>query len=410
MAPERCDLAVVGGGIVGLAVARELALRRPRASICVLEREHEPAVHQSGHSSGVIHAGIYYTPGSLKARLCTRGARRLYEYCEARDVAHERSGKLVLATSAAELPRLRELQRRGAANGVPGLRWLEGSQIASVEPHARGLAALHSPETGVVDFRAVARAYAADLLAAGGQIAYDCEVRAVEHQARSVRLAHTQGSTAATHAIFCAGAWADRLAVCAGADPDPRIVPFRGAYLRLKPARAALVRSLIYATPDPALPFLGVHLTRHIDGEVSIGPTALIAGARDAYDLGTVRLRDLRETLAWPGTWRLMRGYWRAGAGELRRASSRAALVAKAARMLPELCSGDVEDGFAGVRAQALGRDGRLIDDFAFSAGARTLHVRNAPSPAATASLAIATHVCDEAEKAFALGAGLDGS
>jgi len=396
---------VVGGGIVGLAVARELARRRPRASICVLEREREPAMHQSGHSSGVIHSGIYYYPGSLKAQLCTVGARLLYEYSEAHAIAHERSGKLVLATSAAELPRLRELQRRGAANGVPGLRWLEGSQIATVEPHARGLAALHSPDTGVVDFRAVARAYAADLLAAGGQIAYGCEVRSVERRRRALQLAHTQGATAAGHAIFCAGAWADRLAVSAGAEADPRIVPFRGAYLRLKPARASLVRALIYPTPDPALPFLGVHLTRHVDGEVSLGPTALIAGARDAYDPRTVRLRDLRETLTWPGTWRLMRNYWRAGAGELHRACSRTALVAMAARMLPELDRGDVENGFAGVRAQALARDGRLIDDFAFSAAERTLHVRNAPSPAATASLAIAAHVCDEAERAFALGA-----
>jgi L-2-hydroxyglutarate oxidase len=402
-APERCDLAVVGGGIVGLAVARELARRRPRASICVLEREREPAMHQSGHSSGVIHAGIYYAPGSLKARLCTSGARLLYEYCEAHAIAHERSGKLVLATSEAELGRLRELQRRGTANGVRGLRWLERSQIAAVEPHARGLAALHSPDTGVVDFRAVARSYAADLLEAGGRIAYGCEVRAVQRHARALRLTHARGATEASHAIFCAGAWADRLAVSAGADPDPRVVPFRGAYLRLKPARASLVRALIYPTPDPALPFLGVHLTRHIDGEVSLGPTALIAGARDAYDLRTVRLRDLRETLAWPGTWRLMRSYWRAGAGELHRASSRQALVRMATRMVPGLDRDDVEDGFAGVRAQALARDGRLIDDFAFSGGERALHVRNAPSPAATASLAIAAHVCDEAERSLAL-------
>jgi 2-hydroxyglutarate dehydrogenase len=402
-APERCDLAVVGAGIVGLAVARELARRRPRASICVLEREREPTMHQSGHSSGVIHAGIYYAPGSLKARLCTSGARLLYEHCEAHAIAHERCGKLVLATSDAELGRLRELQRRGTVNGVHGLRWLEGSQIAAVEPHARGLAALHSPDTGIVDFRAVARSYAADLLAAGGRIAYGCEVRSVERHARALRLTHVQGATETGHAIFCAGAWADRLAVSAGADPDPRVVPFRGAYLRLKPVRASLVRALIYPTPDPALPFLGVHLTRHIDGEVSLGPTALIAGARDAYDLRTVRLRDLRETLAWPGTWRLMRSYWSAGAGGLHRASSRRALVRMAARMVPELDRDDVEDGFAGVRAQALARDGRLIDDFAFSCGERALHVRNAPSPAATASLAIATHVCDEAERSFAL-------
>ncbi len=309
----------------------------------------------------------------------------------------------MLATSAAELPRLRELQRRGAANGVPGLRWLEQSQIAEVEPHARGLAALHSPNTGVVDFRAVARAYAADLLAAGGRIAYGCEVRSVEHHARTLRLTHARGVTEALTRSSAPGRGQTASPSRPAPTPDPRIVPFRGAYLRLKPARSSLVRALIYPTPDPALPFLGVHLTRHIDGEVSLGPTALIAGARDAYDLRKVRLRDLRETLAWPGTWRLMRSYWRAGAGELHRASSRQALVRMAARMLPELSSDDVEQGFAGVRAQALARDGRLIDDFAFSCDEWALHVRNAPSPAATASLTIAAHVCDEAERSFSL-------
>jgi 2-hydroxyglutarate dehydrogenase len=400
--PERCDVAVVGGGIVGLAVARELALRDPRRSVCVFERERELATHQSGHSSGVIHAGVYYQPGSLKARLCTAGARSLYEYCERNEIAFQRCGKLILATAAAEIARLRELARRGRANGVAGLRWLDGRQIEALEPHARGLAALHSPDTGVVDFRAVARAYAADLLAAGGSIACCCEVEGVRVQARALNISHSAGNTVAGHAIFCAGAWADRLARATGAVEDPRIVPFRGAYVRLKPSRAHLVRALIYPTPDPDLPFLGVHLTRHLDGAVLIGPTALIAGARDAYRLRTLRREDLRETLAWPGTWRLLRRSWPAAVGELRRALSRTALVAAAARLVPDLAREDVEAGFAGVRAQALSRDGRLIDDFVLSAGERVLHVRNAPSPAATASLALAAHVCDQAERAFA--------
>jgi 2-hydroxyglutarate dehydrogenase len=401
--PARCDLAVVGGGIVGLAVARELILRHPRASVCVLERERELAEHQTGHSSGVIHAGVYYRPGSLKARLCVQGARELYEYCAAREIAHERCGKLILATSEPELARLRELHRRGRANRVSGLRWLEGAEIERVEPYARGLAALHSPDTGVVDFRAVARAYAGDVLAAGGVVARRCEVRGVDVRARSLRLSHAQGETEATHAIFCAGAWSDRLAVAAGAGPDPRIVPFRGSYLRLTSARRHLVRSLIYPTPDPSLPFLGVHLTRHLDGDVLIGPTALIVGARDAYELRRVLREDLRDTLAWPGTWRMLRRFWPAGLTELRRSASRAALVAAAARLVPALAVADVESGFAGVRAQALARDGTLLDDFAFSASERALHVRNAPSPAATASLAIARHVCEQAERAFAL-------
>lgn len=405
MAPARCEIAVVGGGIVGLAVARELTRRKPRARVCVLEREATLASHQSGHSSGVIHAGIYYAPGSLKARLCTSGAQQLYAYCQERGIPHERTGKLVLATHERELPRLHELHRRGEANGVPGLRLLNGSEIGAVEPHARGLAALHSPGTGIVDFAAVARAYAEDIREAGGEIACGCEVRAVARRGRSLLLGHAQGETEAGHAIFCAGAWGDRLAVLSGAGADPRIVPFRGAYLRLKPARRELVRSLIYPTPDPELPFLGVHLTRHLDGEVTIGPTALIVGARDAYSLRTIRSADLRATLTWPGTWRLLRGQWRAALGELRRAASRTALVTAAARLVPELGVQDVEAGPAGVRAQALARDGRLIEDFVFAGDERTLHVRNAPSPGATASLAIAAHVCDEAERTFALPA-----
>ncbi|HEX3911674.1 MAG TPA: L-2-hydroxyglutarate oxidase [Solirubrobacteraceae bacterium] len=401
--PTRCDLAVVGGGILGLAVARELALRRPRSSICVLEREDRLATHQTGHSSGVIHAGIYYRPDSLKARLCVQGARSLYEYCRQRGIAHERCGKLVLASEARELPRLRELQRRGLANGVLELRWLDAREIESVEPYARGLAGLHSPGTGVVDFAEVARAFATDVLEAGSAVAGGCEVRAIRTSARSLRLEHARGVTEAGNAIFCAGLWADRLAVAANAHPDPRIVPFRGAYLRLRPERAERVRGLIYPTPDPALPFLGVHLTRLLDGQVLIGPTALPAAARDAYSLRTVRAADLRETLTWPGSWRMLRRFWPAGLGELHRSVSRRALVAAAARLVPELSTEDVEHGygFAGVRAQALARDGTLLEDFAFSASERALHVRNAPSPAATASLAIARHVADRAERSF---------
>ncbi len=401
--PQKCDLAIVGGGIVGLAVARDLALRNPRASVCVIERESELARHQTGHSSGVVHAGIYYPPGSLKARLCVQGARELYDYCERRGIAVERCGKLILATDPSELHRLAELERRGHANGVTGLRRIEAAEVAEIEPHARAIAGLHSPATGVCDFPAVARALAADVLDAGGTIATSCEVRGVEARARALRLRHSGGAIEARHAVFCAGAWADRLAVFAGADPDPRIVPFRGAYLRLTPARRHLVQSLIYPVPDPKLPFLGVHLTRHIDGDVLIGPSALMVGARDAYRLSRIRRADAVDTLTWPGTWRMLRRLWPVGLAELRRAALRSALVAAAARYVPELRARDVETAFAGVRAQAVGRDGRLLDDFAFSATERALHVRNAPSPAATASLAIARHVGDLACRTFSL-------
>jgi (S)-2-hydroxyglutarate dehydrogenase len=403
--PERCDLAIVGGGIVGLAVARELIRRNPRASVCVLEREAELATHQTGHSSGVIHAGIYYEPGSLKARLCVEGARELFGYCAERGIAHERCGKLILATNPSELSRLQELERRGRANGVQDLRRIDAASIAQIEPHARAIAGLHSPSTGIADFPAVARAYAQDVLDGGGTVASSCAVTDIDIKTRSLRLVHSRGVVEAGHAIFCAGAWADRLAVAAGADADPRIVPFRGAYLRLVPERTHLVRSLIYPVPDPSLPFLGVHLARHIGGEVLIGPTALIALARDAYRLGRVRREDVLDTLTWPGTWRMLGRFWLTGVGELRRAALRSAFVRAAARLLPELAPGDVEPSFAGVRAQALARDGRLLDDFAFSHTERALHVRNAPSPAATASLAIARHVADEAQRAFGLGA-----
>jgi 2-hydroxyglutarate dehydrogenase len=389
--PGACDLAVVGAGIVGLAVARELAERHPRLSIRVLEKEAEVGTHQTGRNSGVVHAGIYYAPGSLKARLCVEGARLLYERCDRHGIPYERCGKLIVATSDAELPALDELERRGAANGVPGLRRLAGGEIAELEPHASGVAALHSPATGVVDFAAVARSLARELAERGAQVATGSEVRAVGTDARRVALTTPRGEVRARHAIFCAGLWSDRLAVACGGRPEPRIVPFRGAYLRLRPERRHLVRALIYPVPDPRLPFLGVHLSRHPNGEVVIGPTALLAPQR------------LRSTLAWPGTWRLMRRFWRTGATELRHAASRASLARAAARYVPDLRPADVLPGPFGVRAQALGRDGSLLDDFAFEPTDRALHVRNAPSPAATSALAIARHVADRAERELGL-------
>lgn len=396
--PARCDIAVVGGGILGLAVAREMSGRHPQSSICVLEREPELGSHQTTHNSGVIHAGIYYAPDSLKAKLCVQGARDLYAYCEERGIPHERCGKLIVATDAAELPRLEELERRGRANGLGDLRRLDAAGLREVEPHASGVAALHSPQTGIVDFHAVARAYAEDFAGAGGTIAAGCAVRALRPGRRRLQILHGQGVTEAGHAVCCGGAWADRLAQAAGAGPDPRIVPFRGAYLQLVPERRHLVRSLIYPVPDPSLPFLGVHLTRRIDGEVLVGPTALLSAARDGSRL---RPADLLGTLAWPGAWRMFGRWWRTGLAEIRHAASRRAFLSAATRYVPELTAADVIPSFAGVRAQAVARDGRLLDDFAFSRTDRALHVRNAPSPAATSSLAIARHVAEEAESLF---------
>jgi 2-hydroxyglutarate dehydrogenase len=385
---READVAVVGAGIVGLAVARELARRDARRRVVVLEREDRVGAHQTSRNSGVAHAGIYYKPGSLKARLCVAGVRELAAYCEGRGLAYERCGKLIVALDRAELPALDELGRRGEANGVPGLRRLDAAGLRSVEPHAAGVAALHSPETAIVDFAAVARALADDVREAGNEIVTSAAVEGVEvRTARSIALRHRGGEAVAGFAVFCAGAWSDRLAVLAGADADPRIVPFRGSYLRLRPHRGDLVRGLIYPVPDPRLPFLGVHLTRHLDGDVLIGPTALLSPA------------DLRRTLSWPGTWRMARRWWRTGVTELHHAVSPASLTRAAARYVPELGPRDAEPAWAGVRAQAVARDGALLDDFAFSHTERALHVRNAPSPAATAALAIARHVADEAER-----------
>lgn len=396
--PRACDIAVIGAGIVGLATARELKLRHPDADIAVLEREGWIAAHQTGHSSGIVHAGIYYRPGSLKARLCVAGARDLYDYCDEHQIRAERTGKVVVATEPEELPRLDELERRGTQNKVPGLRRIDSDELREIEPHAAGLAALHSPNTGVVDFREVAASLAADLIAAGGTISTACRIESMAASGDAVALRHRRGELHAQAAVSCAGLWSDSLAVMAGAGPDPRIVPFRGAYLSLRAERQDLVRTSIYPVPDPELPFLGVHLTRDLDGSVSVGPSALMVAARDAYRLSRVRGRDLASTLTWPGTWRMVAHHWRSGGVELRRALSRRAFAAEAQRFVPELRTSDLVAGRAGVRGQALARDGTLVDDFVVSATERAIHVRNAPSPAATSCLALARLIADRAE------------
>jgi 2-hydroxyglutarate dehydrogenase len=395
--PSGTDVCVVGGGIVGLAAAREL--QRRGASVVVLERAERLATHQSGHSSGVIHGGIYYAPGSLKARLCVEGAAMMFDYCAERGIDARRSGKVIVATEESELPRLDELERRGRANGVPGLERIGPAELREIEPHAAGIDALHSPNTGVVDFPEVAEALAADVRAGGGTVLTGHTVVALKPGGGRISVRHRGGDVDAAKAVICAGPWADRLAVMAGADPDPRIVPFRGAYLRLRPARDDLVRSNIYPVPDPDLPFLGMHLTRTAHGEVLLGPTALFVGARDAYRLRRVIPRDLAESLAWPGTWRMMRRFWRTGLVEMRHAVSLRSFVAECRRYVPGLRLEDVErSSHAGVRAQAIGRDGALIDDFVVSETERAVHVRNAPSPAATSALALAALIADRAE------------
>jgi 2-hydroxyglutarate dehydrogenase len=401
--PTSYDRVVVGAGILGLAVARELLTRHPDARIAVVDKAGSVAAHQTSHNSGVIHAGVYYAPGSLKARLCVKGAALMYEYCERHGIDVNRIGKLIIATDAGELAGLDELERRSRANGVPGIRRIGGPEIREIEPQAIGVSALHSPNTGIVDFRTVCERLAADVTQAGAELRLDWPVRDVLANGRQIRLIGPGGDgIEAAGAVFCAGLWADRLAVRAGASPDPRIVPFRGGYLRLRAERRGVVNGLIYPVPDPALPFLGVHLTPQIGGEVVLGPSALLVGARDAYGLRTVRGGDLVDTFAWPGTWRMMRRWWKTGLQELHLAASRRAFATQAARYVPALTADDLTPGFAGVRAQAVARDGKLVDDFVISRTARAVHVRNAPSPAATSSLALAELIADTADEHLA--------
>jgi L-2-hydroxyglutarate oxidase LhgO len=385
------DLVVVGAGIVGLAVARELRTQFPDLRIVVLDREPEVGAHQTGHNSGVIHSGVYYRPGSLKARLCVEGARLMYEFCDEHAIPYERCGKLIVALEERELPGLAEIEQRGRANGVPGLRRVSGQEVADIEPGCRGIAALHCPETGIVDYRLVARTLERDLLAAGVTFRLGETVTALERDATGTTVMTSQGSLRTSFVVACAGLWSDRLAVAAGAPADPRIVPFRGAYLSLRATAEPLVRGLVYPVPDPELPFLGVHVTRQVDGGVLLGPTAMLVAARDAYRLRRFSARDLLDTLRWPGSWRLFRRFWRTGVDELRMAASRRRFVDAAARYVPGVRDVGVEPGTtAGIRAQALGRNGALLDDFVISETPRAIHVRNAPSPAATSSLALA--------------------
>jgi L-2-hydroxyglutarate oxidase LhgO len=392
---------VVGGGILGLATARLIACERG-AEVILLEKETALARHQTGHNSGVAHAGLYYTPGSLKARLCRRGIGLLRDFCSERGLRWDACGKLVIATQDDELGRLRSLAERAQANGVPGLRWLSDSELREIEPHARGLAALHSPETAIVDFSEVAAALAADLRAAGGQVRTGAAVARIDastiQAGSSVRLELAGGETlTADRAIVCAGLQSDRLARASGQPAEPRIVPFRGEYWQLRGEPAQLVKGLIYPVPDPSLPFLGVHLTRRLNGSVWLGPSAILSASREGYRRAQIDLRDLGDTLAWPGAWRMFARHWRAGLSELEHAASKRAFVAEVRRYVPAVAAADVVRAPAGIRAQAVDRDGSLVDDFRLSLGGGVAWVRNAPSPGATSSLAIAEELVERA-------------
>ncbi|HEX2176616.1 MAG TPA: L-2-hydroxyglutarate oxidase [Nocardioidaceae bacterium] len=389
-------VAVVGGGIVGAAVARRLLEVAPDLRVTLLEKEAALARHQTGHNSGVVHAGLYYTPGSLKARLCRRGVGLLQEFCAQHEVAYDECGKVLVALDDVERSRLSDIMQRAVANGVPGVRLLSGEELQEIEPHVRGVAGLHSPHTAIVDFPGVARVLADAVTAAGGDVRTGYEVVSIREAGAEVVLGAADGrEDAFDKVIVCAGLHTDRVAAMAGDEADPRIVPFRGEYYLLREDRRHLVRGLVYPVPDPRYPFLGVHLTPRVDGEVMVGPNAVLALAREGYGWGKFSARDVREALAWPGFRRFARQHWRTGVTQMVGSVSRRHFVAAARRYVPELTVADVVPGPSGVRAQAMGRDGTLVDDFRVTRCGHVLSVRNAPSPAATSSLAIAEHVVD---------------
>ncbi|KUJ65115.1 hydroxyglutarate oxidase [Streptomyces albus subsp. albus] len=397
-----CDVLVIGGGIVGLSAAYAITRAAPGTRVIVLEKEAGPARHQTGRNSGVIHSGIYYAPGSFKARFAVQGAAEMVKFCTEHDIPHEVTGKLIVATERAELPRLHALVQRGRENGIP-VRELGPAQIMEYEPQVRGLAAIHVGTTGICDFGAVAARLAQLAQDAGATVRYGSEVRAIGRRSSAVAVRTADGTVLRAGALVnCAGLYSDRIARLAGDDPGMRIVPFRGEYFELAPSRAPLVRGLVYPVPDPAFPFLGVHLTRGIDGAVHIGPNAVPALAREGYGWRTLHPGELAGTLAYPGAWRIARQHWRYGAGELRRSLSKRAFTKAVARLLPVVTSDDLVRAPAGVRAQAVLPDGTLVDDFRFAEAPRTVHVLNAPSPAATASLPIGREVARRALSALA--------
>ncbi len=389
------DVGVVGGGILGLAVAREVS-RRTGARVLVFEKEDRVGAHQTGHNSGVVHAGIYYRPGSLKARLCTRGRGLLREYCTEHAIPYETCGKLVVAVDETELDRLEALHRTATENGVPGLRLLDPTGIRELEPHATGLAALHSPETAITDFVAVARALADDVQGAGGEVLLSTEVTGVRRVPGGIAVHSGERTYVVERLVLCGGLEADRLARLADGRDDLRIVPFRGEYLRVKPVKEHLVRGMVYPVPDPRYPFLGVHFTRRVTGGLEVGPNAVLALRREGYRRSDVSWRDARDIVTWPGAWRMARRHWRTGVREVQGSLSVRAYLRAAQRYVPAISVEDVVRGGVGVRAQAVERDGTLVDDFRITHVDGITAVRNAPSPGATSSLAIAEHIVEE--------------
>lgn len=401
---DRFDIALVGGGIVGLATAYRLATAYPNLSLVVLEKEDTLAKHQTGNNSGVIHSGIYYRPGSSKAATCVTGAELMKQFCRDHEIPFDLCGKVVVATEDEEVPRLEELHRRGIANGVPDISMIGPERLREIEPHVTtGIRALHVPHAGIIDYKQVVEKMAEEVRGTGGEVRTGVRLRTVQHD-EGVLLDTTAGPVRARYLVNCAGLHSDRVTRLEGGDPKARIVPFRGEYYELVESRWDLVRGLIYPAPDPRFPFLGVHFTRMVHGGVEAGPNAVLAFAREGYKKSTVRLDDLLDTLLYPGFWRLASKHWRMAFDEMRRSFSKRLFVDALSRLVPEIRAEDLVPGGAGVRAQALSPDGSLVDDFLIVERPGALHVCNAPSPAATASLAIGEQIVERAEKLFRLG------
>ncbi len=399
---QRYDVVIIGGGIIGLATAMALKTGSNMA-LAVLEAEDRLAQHQTGHNSGVIHSGLYYRPGSLKARNCVVGRRAMYEFCQEHGIAHERCGKLVVATDASELPALAELERRGQANGLEGLRRLGPEEIHEYEPHTVGIAGLLVPETGIIDYKQVSQVYADIIRKEGGEIHTKAQVHGCRRYTDELVLETSRGAVHCRYLVNCGGLHADEVARLCGVDPQLQIVPFRGEYYELVPERQFLVKNLIYPVPDPRFPFLGVHFTRMIHGGVEAGPNAVLAFKREGYRWEDFSPKDTLKMVAYPGFWKMVSKYWQTGLGEMYRSLSREAFVKALQKLIPELRMQDVRPAGSGVRAQAVAPDGALVDDFRIVETERMVHVLNAPSPGATASISIGKSIAEMAAKSFAL-------
>ena len=403
MPDQDFDIIVIGGGIVGLSTAMSFTRQFPNLSLLLVEKESAVAQHQSGHNSGVIHSGIYYKPGSLKAKMCVEGAAAMVAFCQEHKIPYEVCGKVIVATGDDEIPRLQSLMERGQANGIGGLKLLDHDQLREIEPHCGGRGWLLVPGTGITDYSAVCKQYAELVTRQGGVIRTATEVTAIAHRAQETVIETSSGAFATRFLVNCAGLHSDRITRLSHRKPEVQIVPFRGEYYDLRPESAHLVRNLIYPVPDPRFPFLGVHFTRRITGVVDVGPNAVLAFKREGYRRSDLSLRDLAGTMAYPGFWRMAAKYWRNGAGEYYRSLLKSALVSELQKLLPEIRGSDIVPDGSGVRAQALRPDGSLVDDFQFLCADNMLHVCNVPSPAATASIPIGREIVRMAQEAFRL-------